>query len=293
LVPLVAFVGRLSMALVSLMATSCAAVEERTIVYDTRYGESTSMDVFTPGGTALRPTVVIVHGGGWRLFHKERYRGVARRLARSGYVAVSVEYRLVPDGQFPNAAHDVACALAYVQNHASELGADPNRIVMLGYSAGAHLASLIATGNEDPGLAPSCSEGTPYKPAGVVSGAGPQDMFSLAQVGVVSDFLGGTPTTKANAYALASPITHVSADDPPFLFIHGSRDLLVPIEQALEMRDELEAVGVETSFLTLRGSGHIVNPSDDDASLDVATIIDSPEAWIAIMDFLDRTIGTP
>ncbi len=271
----------------------CSAPIERTVVYDARYGDATSMDVFMPDdGRIDRPAVFIVHGGAWRLFHKERYRNVGRRLARAGYVAVSVEYRLVPEGRFPNAVHDVGCALAYLQNHAAELGVDPARIVTFGYSAGAHLTALVATAT-DPMLSPTCLEGVADKPAGVISAAGPMDMLGLADVDVVHEFMGGSPTSRTSDYILASPISHVSADDPPFLFIHGTRDLLVPVQQSVDMQDQLAAAGVDSALLRLRFGGHFVNSADDPSSLDVSTVWDNPESFLAIIDFIERTVGAP
>ncbi len=236
---------------------------------------------------------MLVHGGAWKYNHKEMYRSVGRRLARAGYVAASVEYRLVPEGVFPKAAQDVGCALAYLQNHADELGLDPTRLVAMGYSAGGHLVSLVATANDDPGIAPDCVEGTPDKPTGVVSGAGPQDMAALADFRPVVDFMGGTLAEEPEAYALASPVTHVGPDDPPFLFVHGSHDALVPHGQSTRMRDLLRAEGVEADLLYLRGSGHVLNAADDSSELAVSLLTDSPEAWIAISDFLERTVGRP
>lgn len=279
-------------ALVTLLS-ACSAPVERTIVYDARYGESTSMDVFLPNDGQVHPTVVFYHGGAWKLFHKERFRSVGRRLVAAGYVAVSVEYRLVPEGKFPNAVRDGACALAYVQNHATELGVDASRIAVMGYSAGAQIGGLLAVDPQNPGFTADCAEGPPSAPQAMISVAGPMDMFLLADVSALEDYLGGSPATSSMVYALASPISHVTPDDPPFLFIHGSRDLIVPMENATEMRDALEQVGVATSFLEMRGSGHIVNYPDDSASLAVITPFDSLEAWIAIIDFLHQTIGKP
>lgn len=286
-------IGRAFLVTAVVWLGGCQAPVERTVVYDPRFGGSTSMDLYLPDASEPRPGVMLVHGGAWKYNHKEMYRSVGRRLARAGYVAASVEYRLVPDGVFPKAAQDVGCALAYLQNHADELGLDPSRVVAMGYSAGGHLVSLVATANDDPGIAPDCIEGTPRKPTGVISGAGPQDLADLADFRPVIDFMGGTLEELPDAYALASPVNHASPDDPPFLFVHGSHDSLVPHRQSTWMRDLLRAQGVEADLLYLRGSGHVLNPADDASELSVSLLTDSPEAWIAISDFLERTVGRP
>jgi len=271
----------------------CSAPTERTIVYDDRYGEHTSMDVFLPSGSGPHPAIVFTHGGAWKFFHKERFRSVGRRFAESGYAAASVEYRLVPEGRFPNAVRDGACALAYVQNHANELGIDPNRIVVMGYSAGAQIMGLVATDATNPAFTADCAEGPPRAPQGVISVAGPMDMFTLADVRVLETYLGGSPTTVPAIYNLASPISHVTADDPPFLFIHGTADVLVPYSNATSMQDALDGVGVETTLLAMRGFGHIANTAEESGEVAVVAPFDSLESWIAILDFLERHIGKP
>jgi len=263
------------------------------VQYDERF-ERTKMDVYLPSGDALdRPAILTVHGGAWTYFDNRSYRSVARRFARSGYVVANMNYRLVPDGVFPNSVHDVACALAYMQNHADELGIDPTRIAVMGYSAGAHLATLAAVEPGDPRLAPDCAEGSPLRPAAVVSGAGPTDMRGLSGSSIVRDFMGGRERDIPELYALASPVEHASADDPPMLFVHGRWDLFVPIDQSRTMRDLLRVQGVEANLLELSGTGHVFNPNDDASSLGIALSNDSPEAWAVILDFLDRHIGQP
>jgi acetyl esterase/lipase len=274
--------------------TGCADPEERSLVYDARFGEATSMNVYLPaGGGSERPAVLLVHGGGWRYFDKDNYTGLGRRLARAGYVAASVDYRLVPDGAFPRAAQDVGCALAYLQRHEDELGIDPGRIALFGYSAGGHLAALVAVATDDPGIAPDCADGVPARPAGVVAGAGPMDLVAMRGSGAVQDFLGGPYEGREDAYTLASPIAHVDPDDPPFLLLHGDADFFVSLSQSRAMRDRLREEGVEASLLELRGAAHLLNPSDDSSTFGIASATDLPEVWIAVIDFLERTVGVP
>ncbi|MBC7171731.1 MAG: prolyl oligopeptidase family serine peptidase [Polyangiaceae bacterium] len=94
-------------------------------------------------------------------------------------------------------------------------------------------------------------------------------------------------------YALASPISHVDGDDPPFLFLHGDADLFVELSQSYAMRDRLREEGVEASLIELRGAAHLLNPSDDSSTFGFASATDLPEVWIAVDDFLDRTVGEP
>jgi hypothetical protein len=108
-------------------------------------------------------------------------RPTAQRLAHSGYVAATIEYRLVPDGVFPAAAEDCFCALAFLRAHAQEYGLDPQRVALMGYSAGGQLVSLLGVHAEDPELQdPGCPAGLTFAPAAVIDGAGPADLRAMA-----------------------------------------------------------------------------------------------------------------
>lgn len=285
-----------SLALVSLLiASACSAPVERTEVYDARFGAATSMDLFLPEDApgASRPAVMLVHGGAWKYMHKERYRALGRRLARAGYVAASVEYRLIPDGVFPNAAQDVGCALSYLRNHADALGIDPNRIAAMGYSAGGHLVSLLGVSENVPSIAPDCDEGATFPPAAIISGAGPQDLLALSDTKIVREFLGGRPEDINDVYLAASPIFNVHPDMPPFLLIHGSTDLVVPTGQSERMRDAILEQGVEATLLLVRGGGHALEATGEWGDVNLQPPTESPEAWIAISAFLEHTVGRP
>ncbi len=283
------------MALV-LAATGCAEVKEITdLPYDDRYGFRTEMDVYLPPEyRADRPAILMIHGGGWRSLSKIVYVDQARRLAEAGYVVAAINYRLVPEGGYPDAVHDCVCALAFFRSQSVELGFDPERVAVIGYSAGGHLASLLGLAVKQPEHQPDCDAGTTFAPRAIVSGAGPQDMRTLPEVYVVTDFMGGTRDEVPELYDLASPIHYVAPGAPPFLFIHGTHDLLVDFSQSERMRDALAAVGTEARLLAIPGGGHLVNASADfgDAHT-VITAADTPEAWAATLDFLDDTLGAP
>jgi acetyl esterase/lipase len=217
------------------------------------------------------------------------------RLADSGFVAASIDYRLVPDGVFPRDAQDCACALAFLRGHATEYGIDPQRIAVLGYSAGAQLASLVGIDSDDPQLAPDCAEAAGQSlalPAAVISGSGPQDMREFwNDVGpdksLVDSIFGGSPSQLPDAYALASPITHVRPDAPPYLLLYDVLD----VSGNVEMRDALVAAGDDARIMQVAGSLHVLEQHDDPGDYEVGMAIETPEAWIAIEDLLFRTIA--
>lgn len=171
-------------------ATGCVAPEERVdISYDDRFGSSTKLDLYLPSAGAadeLHPAVLFIHGGAWRFGSKDHFTAAARRLANSGFVTASINYRLLPEGVFPNNLLDCSCAFAYLRAHAEELRLDPACIAVMGYSAGAHLASLVALAADHPELVPDCpllAEASQAEraawlapPAAVIAASGPQDL---------------------------------------------------------------------------------------------------------------------
>jgi acetyl esterase/lipase len=267
----------------------------RDVGYDDRFGDRTTMDVYEPAdaGLAPRPAVLVIHGGAWRTpLRRSTIAADAERLADAGYVAFNIDYRLVGEGgEFPHAAQDCLCALAYVRAHAADWNIDPTRIAGFGYSAGGHLGSLLAVAADEPTIQPDCAAGTTGPVVAMVSGAGPQDMRLFPEASAVTEFMGGTQAQVPATYLAASPITHVVAGAPPFLMIHGTGDLVVDIAHSRHMRTALRAVGTEAKLLEVPGGGHVLNRDVDGGDYAIATSTASPEAWAAILDFLDRTIG--
>lgn len=279
-----------------LFVAGCAAGDftvERDVAYDPRFAADL-LDVYTPNNTATdRPAVIIVHGGSWKMGSRGDHRTHAERLVATGYVVVNADYRLVPDGAYPAMMQDIACVFATTRARAGEWGIDPDRIAVMGYSAGAHLVSLLAVASDEPDFAPTCAGvGAPQPPAAVISGAGPQDLRDWGGVGAVIDLLGDLEENP-DRYTIASPITHVSSTSPPFLFLHGNSDLVVPVEQSRDMQAALRAVGVDARLLEIANGGHVVGIGTGGRQELPAISLDPPEAWLALADFLADTVGAP
>ncbi len=280
------------------LAACAAPVEVLDVSYDERYGASTSLDLYLPDepGTAAEPhpTLMFIHGGAWKAGDKEHFVAAGRRLARSGFAVASINYRLVPAGVFPANLDDSLCALAFLRAHASEYDLDPERIAVMGYSAGAHLASLVGLASEHPEIAADCDAagGRPVAPpAAVISASGPQDMLAFWQAagdksGVEAIF-GGSPDELPRAYELGSPSYHVRTGAPPFLLIGDAVDF----GGIDAMRDALAAAGNDVRLLRVAGSLHILVQHSDPGIYEGGMASEAPESWIAIEDFLFRTIG--
>ena len=256
--------------------------------YDVRFGNSASMDIHIPDDTDLsRPAVLLIHGGAWRFGDKSNYTDAAQRLARAGYVAATANYRLVPGGVYPAAVQDCLCALSFLRANADAYGIDPDRIAVMGYSAGGHLTSLMGVAADQPMHQPDCEWGPTGPPAAVIPAGTNHDM-RIGSHEWVSDFMGGDKDDIPELYDLASPIFHVRPGLPPYLIIHGANDI-VDVDDAKTMVTAMRDAGNDVSFLELAGAGHVTSPTDT-GQIYVQAATDMPEAWAATIDFLDRKL---
>jgi acetyl esterase/lipase len=278
---------------------ACASPQKLSAVsYDDRFGDSTIMDVYLPPGDAAqgRPAILFIHGGSWKAGSRAEFSVVADRFARSGWVTASIEYRLDPSGSYPRMMQDTQCALAFFRAHAVDYGLDPARVAVIGYSAGGHLASVLGVAIDEPDFQPDCAAangGPVAAPAAVVSGAGPQDLRYYDGNDAVTTLLGGRAADVPARYDAASPSHHVGPGKPPFLFIHGDDDWLVPVAQSRAQKDALVAAGNDARLLVLAGGGHLLNPGVDLGGDYVEESTEQPEAVAAITDFLVDTMGAP
>jgi acetyl esterase/lipase len=225
-------------------------------------GQRLAMDVIRPIASGPHPAVVCVHGGGFRAGNRERFLSLCVRLAERGYIAATVSYRLAPLYQFPSPVQDVKTAIRWIRANSSRFDLDPERIGILGESAGAHLA-LFA------GLTPDVAE---FEGAGpnldrssrvscVVNYFGPTNFTksygkSRDAAEVLPLFLGGDLDHERAAHIRASPLNWISPRAAPVLTIHGTEDEYVAHEQAVWLTDRLRAAGVETELETIEGAGH-------------------------------------
>lgn len=211
-------------------------------------------DVYMPAAgdidhQAKFPAILAIHGGAWVAGDKRFDALHCRKMAEQGYVVMAINYRLAPKHKHPAQIEDCREALRWLRDHAAEYHIDPEKLGVWGYSAGGHLAALLATDRklEDPSIRVCVAGGAPVDLRMI-----PEDSKALA------GFLGGTRRALQDVYLKASPIEHVSSDDPPMMLYHGDADELVPISFASKMHKKLQETGVACDYLVLPGRSHIM-----------------------------------
>ena len=192
-------------------------------VYAVVEGEQLGLDLYRPAFAAeALPVVVAIHGGGWVGGDKRDMPELYHYLASRGYVVASMAYRLAPRWQFPAAQEDVTAAIRYVQGLARTHSLDPQRIALLGRSAGAQVAVLAAYTASDPAIRAVVSY---YGPFALRWGYdNPARRGVVDSSGLLETYLGGPPATHLEQYHAAEPSRFVTAETPPTLFIQGLRD---------------------------------------------------------------------
>jgi acetyl esterase/lipase len=197
---------------------------------------------------------VVIYGGAWLFGSRAQSAELATALARLGYTAIAIDYRHAPRYRFPTQINDVRDALAAIANNAHDWDVDPQRVAILGRSAGAELALLAAY---DPGPLRIRAAIGYYAPIDLVQGfhvpprPDPDDVRTVLEL-----YLGGPPALRMNAYAAASPIAHVRPGLPPTLLIGGGRDEVVRLAFSHEMRSVLRSHGDRVVALDLPWSNH-------------------------------------
>ena len=247
---------------------------------------SLRLDLYMPAKSEAKPPLIVwIHGGGWRNGSKERVRNAW--LVQEGYALASINYRLSDKGPFPAQIHDCKAAIRWLRANASKFGYDARHIGVAGSSAGGHLAALLGTGAgvEDlEGTVGSNLEQSSRVQA-VLDLYGPADMAAMRvpartrrRPHAVTLLLGGTPKEVPDVAKRASPVTHVTKDDAPFLILHGERDRLVPVQQSTSLHAKLRASGVPSELHVLPGAGH------------GGPAFDAADTRKRILAFFDRTL---
>jgi len=227
--------------------------DERDVTYSTVGGAELKLDIFRPaaGVEPRRAAILFFHGGGWRAGSRAAMEATARTMSGYGYVGLPVQYRLLGDAPYPAQIDDVKAAIRWGRNAADRLDIEPRSIILWGSSAGAHLSLLAA--------------GTPDGAGGVST-----DVAAVIAEHPPVEFHVGDPTSRhtTNATSLlgegcsedaaraASPITHVSANFPPTLLLHGTYDRMVNHSASEAFMTALRSVKAPVELHLFHGHNH-------------------------------------
>jgi len=249
----------------SLIAAGCAVLSaagewKTDIEFATAGGVSLTLDAWIPEGKGPFPTVIVVHGGGWENGDKGTYvKPLFEPLRNSGFAWFTINYRLAPKYPFPACTDDATRAVEWVKDHAREYKVDPNKIALMGESAGGHIVAYLGARGKGK-----------TKVAAVVDFYGVHDLLRREkQRGLTKPVAQLLHLERIDAEAErrmteASPITYVHKGMPPFLFIHGTEDKAVPYEQSPLMCEKMKSVGAACEVYTVQGAPHGVGPWEKD-----------------------------
>lgn len=247
--------------------TSChpneqVVVQEKDLpaktIFEVSYGKDTAqtMDIYLPAHRSRDSTksIVLIHGGGWNSGSKKDFISYVDSFRKRlpDYAIFNINYRLVNGSNlFPTQEQDVKTAIDFITGNSTEYHINKNKLVLLGVSAGGHLALLQGYKYNNP------------KVAAIIDFFGPTDLVAMFQKPwnpyvpfVLQMITGTTPKQNAALYKQSSPINYVSSQAAPTLILHGSNDKIVNISQSKSLKDKLDKAGVKSEFVIYQGKSH-------------------------------------
>jgi acetyl esterase/lipase len=228
------------------------------------------LDIYLPAQSLKGPLPVVVwiHGGAWRTNDKyadmSYMKQTVKGLIDHGYALASIDYRFSTEATFPAQIQDCHQAIAFVHTNAAKYNLDPTRIAVMGFSAGGHLASLLALSLNDEidsfypaGIRPN------YSVRCVLDFYGPSDLIAISQSGndesvpdPITGLLGSDPVLRPDLARAASPVSYIDKNDPPFLIIQGEKDESVPNAQSRLLSSWLRLSDVEHELIIVPDAPH-------------------------------------
>ncbi|MDI1324791.1 MAG: alpha/beta hydrolase [Algoriphagus sp.] len=247
------------------------------------------LDIYLPANaTGDVPLVIWVHGGGWLSNGKYADMGYMKatiaEILKSGYGLASIDYRFSTAAVFPAQIQDCNKAVAFLHENAEKYGLDKDRFALMGFSAGGHLASLmgLSKNNKVSGFfMPKASKSFNFK--AVVDFYGPAELVLFPKANDPKSpegiLIGAAPLDRPDLAKIASPVTYVDKNDPPFLIIHGEKDELVSPNHSRLLSGWLNSAGVQNELILVKDAPHFGPQFDVDA------------VRIKVMDFLKKELN--
>ncbi|HMF76248.1 MAG TPA: alpha/beta hydrolase [Bryobacteraceae bacterium] len=253
--------GLVLLAAFQTLAAQPLAPTQEGILYGEASGERLTMDYYAPRGPGVHPIAIIIHGGGYQRGDSksgsEAY--CAQFLVPAGYAVFSINYRLAPKYPYPYMVYDVERSIRFIRHNAKQWDADPNKIALVGGSAGGFLSNMAGLLNA-PGD-PKATDPVDRESARAQAVVTLYAQSSFANVPLNKDvhaLLDPLIQQKGEQEALreSAPITYVTKDAPPFLLIQGDKDEYIPFTEDTNLQTALRKVGVRCDLIRIPGGKH-------------------------------------
>jgi acetyl esterase/lipase len=232
------------------------------------------MDIYLPPKTP-KPTAIVIniHGGGWNHGVKESQTGFST-FFKAGYAIANIEYRLTGQATAPAAIEDTRCALIYLISNAKTLNIDPNKIVIMGGSAGGHLALMGGLLGNDHRFDTNCTGVEGIKVAAIIDKYGIADVWDWGYGTKIksksaTNWMGDKAKDEAFAKTL-SPMSYVNKNSPPTFIVHGDADPTVPYQHSVDLHKKYIEMSVKVEFMTIEGGLHGKFPKEKNSELNKA-----------------------
>lgn len=230
---------------------------------------------FNPNASKPTAVVINIHGGGWNHGTKESQSGFST-FFKAGFAVANVEYRLVDVAKAPGAIEDVRSVMNYIILHAKELNIDPKLMVLMGGSAGAHLALMCGLLENDRRFDTYCVGEENMLVAAIISKYAPTDFVDKTDKFYTYKSLlnwMGDKVEDLTFRTSISPITYIKKTSPPVFIVHGDVDPIVPYEQSVKLQKRLNEAGVYHEFITVEGGKHGGFEKEKNSEINKALIV--------------------
>lgn len=244
---------------------------QMNVVYTRAKNWDGQMDIYMPAKEkGPSPVVINIHGGGWNKGVRQSQTGF-NTFFKMGYAVANISYRLTGHTTAPAAVEDARCALIYLIKNATALNIDVNKIVIMGGSAGGHLALMAGLLGNNHRFDGNCPGVENVKVAAIINKYGITDVWDWGYGTNVTSksatkWLGDKANDKKFAMSV-SPVNYVSKNSPPVFIVHGDADPTVPYQQSVDLHKKLLEAGVKTEFITVEGGLHGKFDKDKNAEI--------------------------
>ena len=253
-ITLVAAACLLLLPALTLAQPSAPVVTKTDVIYGRVEGSALLANIAYPDGPSMKPAILSVHGGRWRAGNRADASSIkVTQWAEFGFFAMSIDYRLVGGSPAPAPQLDLLCAIRWLHAHANEYNVDPERIYLIGQSAGGQMVSMIATAGEAGFPRVGGWEKARTDVRAVISVAATYELTGLSWGNLWTPVTGDVNEARKHA----SPINHVSASTKPILVIHSDDDKSVPVQQAADFVEKLKTAGVQHRYVHFTDKGHM------------------------------------